>query len=59
VPDYARCDDRFSTQWSAAEAAGGGACPSNGDAAEVQAFISAHTDALGVALDGGSLPSCP
>jgi hypothetical protein len=31
-------------------------CPSNGDAAAMQAFITEHTDAVEAALDGGSLP---
>ena len=31
-------------------------CRSNGDEAAVQTFITAHTDALDAALDGGGLP---
>ena len=58
-PDFSRCDARFSDQWVQAETSGGGACPSNGDEAALRAFISADTNAVGVALGGGALPSCP
>ncbi|HSQ01492.1 MAG TPA: hypothetical protein VL049_30080, partial [Candidatus Dormibacteraeota bacterium] len=59
APDYAHCDDRFNDSWAAAEANGGGACPSNDDATAVQAHIAQHTDGLDAAIAGGSLPPCP
>lgn len=59
VPDYAKCDSKFASKWDSAESAGGGMCPSSGDKAAVQAFISDHTEDLAVALAGGSLPDCP
>jgi hypothetical protein len=56
TPDFSKCDPNFSGKWSQAEMNGSGMCPSNGDAAAMQAFITEHTDALEAALDGGTLP---
>ena len=56
LPDFSKCDPKFSDKWAKAETNGGGMCPSNVDEAAVQAFITEHTDALEAALDGGPLP---
>ena len=56
APDFTKCDPKFSGKWTQAETNGGGMCPSNGEEAAVQAFITEHTDALEAALDGGTLP---
>lgn len=59
APDYSKCDGKYGTKWPGIEATGGGQCPSNGDQAAIQTFITQHTDDLAVALDGGPLPDCP
>ena len=56
APDFSKCDPKFSDKWTQAESTAGGMCPSNGDEAAVQAFITEHTGALEAALDGGTLP---
>lgn len=58
TPDYSKCDAKYGTKWPAIES-GGGMCPSNGDQAAIQAFITQHSDDLATALDGGPLPDCP
>jgi hypothetical protein len=58
MPDFSRCDAAYSTKWGKAETQVGVMCPSSGDIAAVQEFITEHTDALRSALDGGNhLPS--
>jgi len=58
MPDFSKCDAKYSTKWSQAETEAGGMCPSSGDEATVQAFLSQGTNALGVTLAGGMLPMC-
>jgi hypothetical protein len=58
MPDFSTCDSAYSTRWTQAEMKAGGMCPSNGDAAAIQAFLSQGTTALGVALAGAMLPTC-
>ena len=53
TPDFTKCDPKFTDKWASTELAGGGQCPSNGDATAIQAFIVQHTDALAAALAGG------
>jgi hypothetical protein len=60
APDYTRCDAKFSEKWTHAETTAGlGVCPSEGDEAAIQTFISQHVDDLAVAISGGPLPNCP
>ena len=42
MPDFTKCGPSFSGKWSQAEMKAGGMCPSNGDAAAIQAFIIEH-----------------
>jgi hypothetical protein len=56
MPDFTKCGPSFSGKWSQAEMKAGGMCPSNGDAAAIQAFIIEHDEAVEAALDGGPLP---
>jgi hypothetical protein len=56
--DFSKCDSAYSAKWAQTEMKAGGMCASNGDQATVQAFISQHTSALGVALAGAPLPAC-
>lgn len=58
APDYSKCDAKLGSKWTTIESGGGGQCPSNGDQAAIQSFITQHTDDLAVALAGGSLPTC-
>jgi hypothetical protein len=58
-PDLSRCESHFAADWQKAETAAGGACPSNGDLASVQAFIGQQADDLSAALAGGPLLECP
>ncbi|MGH7790099.1 MAG: DUF1566 domain-containing protein [Candidatus Binatia bacterium] len=59
APDYSKCDTKYGSKWPAVESSGGGMCPSNGDQAVIQSFITQHTDDLATALAGGPLPDCP
>ncbi len=46
--DYSKCDENYADKWAKAESnAGMGVCPSEGDAAAMQAFITQHTDDVG------------
>lgn len=57
--DYSKCDAKYSDKWTNAEnRAGPGICPSEGDEATMQEFISQHSDSVAVALAGGALPDC-
>jgi hypothetical protein len=55
-PDFSKCDPSFSGKWTQAEMTAGGMCPSNGDEAAIEAFITEHSGAIEAALDGGTLP---
>ena len=55
---YTKCDVSYMSKWTSAETNGGGMCPTNGDAASMQTFISEHIDDVAVALGGGGLPAC-
>jgi hypothetical protein len=57
APDFSKCDPTLSLKWTQAEIKAGGACPSNGDEAAVQAFIAEHTDALSGLLNGATSPA--
>ena len=58
--DYSTCVAKYALKWSLAESrAGAGICPSEGDQAALQSFITEHADGVATALAGGSLPSCP
>jgi hypothetical protein len=57
--DTARCDGHFAADWQTAETAAGGACPSSGDRAAVQAFVTQQAGDLSAALAGGPLLECP
>ncbi len=54
-----KCLTKYAAKWPALEAKAAGACPTNGDQADVQAFIDTHTDSVAAALAGGPLPDCP
>lgn len=58
----AKCLTKYQARWPALEAkalAQGGACPSVGDQAAIQAVIDQHTSNIATALDGGVLQDCP
>jgi hypothetical protein len=53
-----KCADKYTTAWSGLETKAGGACPSAGDEAPIQAAIDAHTVNIASALAGGTLSEC-
>jgi len=57
LPDFSKCDLTYSSKWASTELAGGGMCPSNGDQAVMQTFVTEYTEAVAVALAGGGLPA--
>jgi len=56
--DYSKCDLNFGTKWGTAETNGGGMCPTIGDQAAMQSFISQCTDGVATQLSGGAVPPC-
>ncbi|TDI95755.1 MAG: hypothetical protein E2O73_14355 [Deltaproteobacteria bacterium] len=57
VPDFTKCDSKYSAKWQKAETKAGGACPTDGDEAAIQAQVQQCADDLVAVL--GSLPPCP
>ena len=60
APDYSKCDTKLLDKWAKAEAkaiAKGTACIDAVTDTAIQSFVSAHTDAVATALDGGTLPA--
>jgi hypothetical protein len=58
MPDYSKCNSKFSQKWIAVETTGNGQCPTTGDAASIQTRISTDSSDLAVLLSGGSVPVC-
>jgi hypothetical protein len=59
APDYAKCEDAFLAAFASAEAkAGAGVCPTEGDAAAVEALIDGCFADLQAALAGTAPASC-
>ncbi len=55
----AKCAEKFSLKWAKVESAAAGACPTNGDEADVEAAVRAHADAVAQFLGGsGNLAGC-
>jgi Protein of unknown function (DUF1566) len=50
--DYSKCDAKFTDKWATAEAKGGGMCPTNGDAANVQGQVTVDANFIAVKLAG-------
>ncbi len=44
VPDFSKCDSKFSQKWQKAETKAGGACLTNGDEAVIQAQVQQFVD---------------
>jgi hypothetical protein len=59
APDYGKCVDKFTQKWPLIESKAGGACPTNGDQAEIETEIADHVDYMAVLLSGGTSPGCP
>ena len=53
LPDFTKCDPKFSQKWMAAETAAGGMCPTQGDEPALQSCVAAHTTAVAAALMSG------
>jgi hypothetical protein len=59
APNYARCDERFMKSFTKAETkAGPGVCPSEGDAAAIEALVDSCFDDLRAALAGSPNEPC-
>lgn len=56
--DFSKCDACFSAKWDRAETQGMGQCPTSGDEATIQAFITQCTDDVAALLSGGAPSSC-
>lgn len=50
--DYSKCDTNFSGKWATAETNGGGMCPTDGDAANVQSYVAADANLIALKLTG-------
>jgi hypothetical protein len=60
-PDYSKCDEKLLDKWGKAEAkaiAKGTSCIDAVTDTAIQSFVTSHSDAVAVALDGGVLPEC-
>ncbi len=51
APNYSKCDSKYSDKWQKAESKAGGACPTNGDEAAIQAQVQQFVDDLVAALE--------
>ncbi|MBI3785887.1 MAG: DUF1566 domain-containing protein [Deltaproteobacteria bacterium] len=58
LPVYTGCDNSLVAKWVKAETKANGACPTNGDAAATQAFLTSTTDKLAAAVAGAGIPRC-
>jgi hypothetical protein len=52
APEVAKCDKRFQKTWGKIEKKGRGLCPTEGDQAQMQAFIADCTDCISDYLSG-------
>lgn len=60
-PDYSRCDTKLLAKWANAEQMAinrGASCIDSVTDGAIQSFVTAHSDAVATALDGGALPDC-
>ena len=55
VPDFSKCDSKFSQKWQKVESKAEGACPTNGDEAAIQARVQQCVDDLVVVLGNACL----
>lgn len=55
--DYAKCDAKLTDKWAKIETKAKGACVDAILDTEMQGFLTANSDAVAEALDGGTLPS--
>jgi hypothetical protein len=56
MPDYTKCESKFSDKWSKTESKADGACPSNGDEEAVEAAITTCMGDVATGIAGG--PPC-
>ena len=54
--NFAKCETRFMRAFAKAEQQAGGACPTEGDAAAIEALVDACASDVAAALSGGSPP---
>jgi uncharacterized protein DUF1566 len=58
-PNFAKCESRFMSDFAKAEQRAGGACPTEGDAAAIEALLDACVGDVAAALSGSSPPPPP
>ena len=58
VPDFTKCDSKYSAKWKKVESKAGGACPTEGDEAAIQARMTGDANDIVTLLGGGTLESC-
>lgn len=61
APDYSKCETKLLDKWARAEQKAidkGTTCIDSVSDTAIQSFVTAHTDAVAAALDGGALPDC-
>lgn len=61
APDYAKCDAKLLDKWAKAEQKAidkGTSCVDSVTDAVIQSFVTAHSDIVAAALDGGTLFTC-
>jgi hypothetical protein len=57
-PNFAKCESRFMSAFAKAEQQAGGACPTEGDAAAIEALLDACVGDVAAALSGSPPPPC-
>ncbi len=52
TPDFSKCDSKYSQKWQKVESKAGGACPTEGDEAAIQAKMIGDSDTIVARLSG-------
>jgi len=61
APDFSKCDEKLLKKWAKEEekaAKKDTTCIDSVSGADIQSFVTEHSDAVAAALDGGSVPTC-
>ena len=58
MPDYTKCDVKYSTAWPTAESKYGVSCPTTGDLAPVQTDLTTFASCMAAKLNGDSVGNC-
>lgn len=52
LPDFSKCNSKYTTKWPLIETKAAGACPTDGDEATIQSQVTTDTDAIVTSLAG-------